>query len=236
MKKFITLLIFLFYCSYANSQVLISLLFGDKLNTEGVEFGLDGGLSFSNISGLQETNYLGSFNLGFYFDFQLKKSPFSLRTGMLMKSTKGSKNLSSGDLLKIDPGFQFDKEDEYSQRIGYFELPVLLRYKFKCNFYVELGGQAGLMNKAFVLYQNSEGDRQESVKTDNIDLMNRIDVGVLSGLGYRLMKGQGVTLGIWYYQGMVNVYQSIHGSTNSSITFKLMIPVGANKKSKNKEE
>jgi hypothetical protein len=34
----------------ANSQVLISLLLGDKLNSEKLKFGLDGGVNFATIS------------------------------------------------------------------------------------------------------------------------------------------------------------------------------------------
>lgn len=35
------------------SQVLLSLIFGDKLNSDGVEFGLEGGYNFSNVSNLE---------------------------------------------------------------------------------------------------------------------------------------------------------------------------------------
>ena len=59
----------------ANSQVLISLLLGDKLNTEKLKFGLDGGLNYSTISNIDPSRYRPNFNLGFYFDFLLKKDP-----------------------------------------------------------------------------------------------------------------------------------------------------------------
>ena len=104
MKKLIVICLVLFLCvAEAHSQVLISLLFGDKLNSEGVEFGLDGCLNYSKLSGLEEAKYLRSFNLGFYFDFQLKKSAYSLRTGVMVKSSRGTKSLSTNDLLVIDP-------------------------------------------------------------------------------------------------------------------------------------
>ena len=54
------------------SQVLISLLFGDKLNSETIKFGLDGGANFSSISGIGSQRMLINWNLGFYFDFMLK--------------------------------------------------------------------------------------------------------------------------------------------------------------------
>jgi len=56
----------------ANSQVLISLLLGDKLNSEKLKFGLDGGVNFSNISKIDPSKYHAGFNLRFYFDNLLK--------------------------------------------------------------------------------------------------------------------------------------------------------------------
>ena len=44
----------------------------DKLNSEGLEFGLEGGVNWSNISNLDADKSLSTFNLGFYFDFKLK--------------------------------------------------------------------------------------------------------------------------------------------------------------------
>ena len=67
-KLFIlTLLIFTFHLG--QSQVLISLIFGDKLNSDKIEFGLDVGANYSTMSGFESGRSLPSFNLGFYFDF-----------------------------------------------------------------------------------------------------------------------------------------------------------------------
>ena len=74
MKKTILLFAFLLTAYTANSQVLISLLFGDALNSPNVEFGLDGGVNFGNIANLESSKSLAMFNLGFYFDIKLKES------------------------------------------------------------------------------------------------------------------------------------------------------------------
>ena len=63
--RLITLL-FLLLSYQANSQILISLLLGDKLNSDKLEFGLDGGVSFSHIRGLSQSKYMADLNLGFY--------------------------------------------------------------------------------------------------------------------------------------------------------------------------
>ena len=74
MKKHITLLIFIFFIGFqGHSQVLISLIFGDKLNSEHIEFGLEGGANFSNLQGVS-SDFKSNFNLGFYFDFDIQRS------------------------------------------------------------------------------------------------------------------------------------------------------------------
>jgi len=62
MKKIFLIIALLIAGSAAQSQVLITLLLGDKLNSDGLEFGLEGGLNWANVSGL-ETN--GIFTLVF---------------------------------------------------------------------------------------------------------------------------------------------------------------------------
>ena len=72
MKKYIISIFFLFFIYNLQSQVLIALLLGDKLNNGKMEFGLDGGLNFSSISELDANKWKRDFNLGFYFDIKIK--------------------------------------------------------------------------------------------------------------------------------------------------------------------
>ena len=73
MKKYLLFLFLLLAGSQAHSQVLISLIFGDKLNSDWLEFGLEGGWNFSKFTGLETGSYLNDWNLGFYFDITSKK-------------------------------------------------------------------------------------------------------------------------------------------------------------------
>jgi hypothetical protein len=70
--KLLGVIVLLFLGHAANSQVLISLLLGDKLNSGGIEFGLDGGFSLSSLSGVEPSQAHSDFNLGFYFDIRMK--------------------------------------------------------------------------------------------------------------------------------------------------------------------
>jgi hypothetical protein len=227
-KKYIVVLTLLF-CSYqAQSQVLISLLFGDKLNSPGIEFGLEGGVNFSQISGLESSNRLPSFNLGFYFDIRIN-DPWYLYTGVLVKSRLGTNKLSDADLdfLGVDT---YQAAGDYTQQLNYFIVPVLAKYKLKNNVYFEAGPQFGLMHKSWVEFNSDVDGEDARIRQYNKDMVNKIDAGAAAGMGYQLLKGKGMTLGVKYYQGFVNVYKDRSGTQNSSFFLKANIPIGAAKK------
>jgi hypothetical protein len=143
MRKKILVIAFLLLCSRAaNGQVLISLLFGDKLNTGKIEFGLDGGLTLTSTDGLPQAGTLTTWNLGFYFDIKLKDPAWMVHTGVLVKSTLGADHIPVYPLN--DPGL----DEEFSggsvtRKLNYFNVPIMLKYRPKGQFFLEGGGAAG---------------------------------------------------------------------------------------------
>ena len=232
-KKLVFILCLLFGIS-TQSQVLLTVIFGDKLNSEGLEFGLEGGINWSNISTLDADKSLSSFNLGFYFDFKLKDQ-WNIYTGVLVKSKMGDLNLSDNDLafLEITPS---EEEGEYSQKMNYFIVPALLKYNFKNRIYVEGGPQFGLMYKSWVEFLSDNDDRSVRTRDYNKDKINKLDAGVTIGTGYKLMADSGMTIGIKYYYGFANVYKGVSGTNNSSLFLKVNIPIGAAKSEQKVED
>jgi hypothetical protein len=76
-------------CANLNAQVLISLLLGDDLNSNKIEFGLVGGFNQSYFRDVAEAKGLNNYNLGFYFHINLKNDSY-LSTGVLVKSNVGA--------------------------------------------------------------------------------------------------------------------------------------------------
>jgi hypothetical protein len=72
MKKNILIISLLILSFNVQSQVLITLLLGDKLNSPNLEFGLEGGVNWTTISGLETNSFARKWNLGFYFDIRIK--------------------------------------------------------------------------------------------------------------------------------------------------------------------
>lgn len=206
------------------SQVLIALLLGDKLNTGKIEFGLDGGLNYATIGGMESNTWTRNFNLGFYFDIRMKEQWF-LNTGVLVKSNFGLDDLSEADLEFLN-ATTYDTEGEYRQRISYFMVPALAKYKFDNNIYVEIGPQFGLMYDAYIEFTSDIDGNSARIREKNKDAIHRFDMGMSAGAGYRLLKGMGWTLGVRYYYGFLNVYKDRSGTNVNSLFLKLNVPIG----------
>lgn len=227
MKKIIGILFLLLIVSSVNSQVLITLLLGDKLNSEGLEFGLSTGMNFSRISNMDSDKSFSTINLGFYFDIRMKNQ-FWLNTGVLVKSKMGTGNLSDTDLEFLE-ATNYGNDGKYNQSINYFLVPILAKYKFKNHIYLELGPQFGLAHRTWVEFLESNDDFDARIREYNRDKINKIEAGLRAGIGYKLLKGEGMNIGLGYYQGLTNVYNFGTGNNNQSFYIEVDIPIGRSK-------
>jgi Outer membrane protein beta-barrel domain len=236
-KGFIRLVcVFILLSQTAQSQVIISLLFGDKLNTGKVEFGLDGGFTLSSITGNPGSYSRTGFNLGFYFDIKTKSS-LMIHTGVIVKSTMGARGIQPYSLnnYTLDSIFQ---TGQVERELGYFNVPVEIKYMFPNRIYVEGGFMMGLMISANDLFQQKIISSNDLVYTLNIrDHLHRFDIGPIAGIGYRLMSGYGLNLGVRYYYGLTNVSNDkmYPVQYNRSLYVVIGIPVGAGKAKKKAE-
>lgn len=225
MKKYALIIILLFTGIQTQGQVLISLLFGDALNSDAIEFGLEGGFNWSNISGMETNSSLRTFNLGFYFDFKIENQ-WSIYTGVLVKSNLGVDELSGNDLSFLGTEV-YEENGTYSQEMKYFLVPALIRYTFENKIFVEVGPQFGLMYDAWVEYNSDIDGRESTIKEYNEEDINRIDAGLMAGIGYKLSKNKGMSFALKYYYGLVDVYKNRAGTKNSSIFVEVTVPIGA---------
>jgi len=225
MQKLVLILGFLLVAASARSQVLISVLFGDKLNSESIEFGLEGGLNYSNIRGFENDAGLTKFNLGYYFDIRMKDALY-FHTGLQCLYNMGMSKLSDNDIEFLGAA-KLEYPGNYSQNIFVFYLPMLAQYRFKNYTYVEAGPQLGWMYSSFVQFKSDHYDRDVNIKDYNNSLTNWFDGGLAVGVGYKLMKGEGWSIGARYYQGFTNVFKDVSGSRANSIYLVCKIPIGA---------
>jgi hypothetical protein len=215
----------------ACGQILISILLGDKLNSEKLEFGLAGGLCMSDLDGLPSSSMRTSLNLGFYFDIRHKNPSWMLHTGVMVKSAMGAQDIPVYSLDNPDLDIVF-QGGSVTRKLKYFNVPVMIKYKTKANLFFEAGPMFGLMSKSkdeFVA-SNSKGELTyvRSIKKD----YHPLDAGILMGIGYRLMRGNGMNLSVRYYYGLVDIVidDTSPNQNNRTVYINVGIPIGVGKK------
>jgi hypothetical protein len=208
------------------AQVLISLLFGEQLNTPKIEFGMLGGLNRSylnDISGSHGKNY---FNLGFYFHVNMKDNSF-ISTGVLIKSSVGATGMPVYTLGNAG----FDSTymgGELTKKISCFYLPVMFHKRFNNRWYMEAGPQFGLRTKAVDIFETSTLDGDLTYTKNVKDQYTRLDAGLSGGIGYKTKQElKSMAIGVSYYYGLVDISKT-PGVTmkNSSLNFYVKLPIG----------
>ena len=232
-SKVIAVSVFLLAASMAQGQVIISLIFGEVLNTPKVEFGLVGGGNRSYILDIEDSKGLNTFGLGFYFHILLKNQSY-VSTGVWVKSGVGAQGMPT--YSRDDADFDAIYADgTLTKKINYFYVPIMFHQRFNDNrWYAEGGFQLGLRNKAFDIFNVEVVDGDLEYKLDVGDQYTRLDAGLIGGVGYKFKKEiKSLALGVSYYYGLVNVSKTDVTIKNSAFYLYMKIPIGADKKSKN---
>ncbi|MEK6481056.1 porin family protein [Catalinimonas sp. 4WD22] len=227
MKKNIMLLLLMFISiNFCHGQVLISLLLGDKLNSDKLEFGLDGGLTLTNISNIPQSESRASFFLGFYFDIVIRNQ-WSIYTGLMAKSPMGAKGLAPY-AVGNDQLDQLLEASSLERRLSYISVPVMIRYTFQNHIFLEGGAQVGLLHNAEDEFSGSLQKEDDLLyEHDIIDQYKRLDFGLSAGVGYKLMQGEGISLGLRYYGGLVDIQKEGGAAIrNNALYIFANIPIG----------
>lgn len=170
------------------------------------------------------------FNLGFYFDIKLKEQLF-IHTGLIMKSPMGADALKTYPLA-IPELDTLLAGGEIRRKLGYINIPVMLRYRLKNFVYAEAGMQVGLKTKAIDEFTSTvQTDEDLRYLQDIKDDVNTIDYGAIFGLGHKLKQGTGMNVGLRYYLGLADIYKNNPGDpfSNRVLYVYLGIPIGAKK-------
>ena len=208
------------------AQVLISLLFGEALNTPKTEFGVIGGLNRSYLNDISGSEGLNHFNLGFYFHVNVKNNSF-ISTGVLVKSNVGATGMPVYSLGNAE----FDsvyKGGTLTKKISCFYVPIMYHHRFNNRWYVEAGPQAGLRTKAVDIFETSTLDGDLTYVKDVKKQYKYLDFGLTAGAGYKFNQEiKSMAVGINYYIGLVNVSKTPDATMkNSSIYLYIKIPIG----------
>ncbi|MCU7552312.1 PorT family protein [Chitinophagaceae bacterium LB-8] len=232
MKKVLGTVLLSFLFNFAPAQVVIALLFGDKLNTGKLEFGLVVSPAFTNFTNTV-SNARSGLNLALYFNIH-PDNKFFLHVEGVGKGAFGAKDIipypTGNDTLD-----HLFSTGSVERKIQIFSMPVLVRYKMTDLFFAEVGIQPSLRLKAKDFFNTKimENDLDYTIKVTKE--LPRLDFGVAGGLFYKFRKDKkSMGLGIRYYYGLIDFNKTQEGTqSNTAWLLNVTIPVGTGKSSAN---
>lgn len=242
MKRTPLILLFLVVAKICQAQILMALIFGDKLNSDKLEFGLTLGNSFSTQTNFTDTEWrLRGWNVGLWFNVKLdKEGRWYLHPGAIPKSTLGFRYLPTyktgdGNIDAVIDSFNFEVE----RKVNYIHVPLLARYRIltierkegkKNSFFIQGGPQISLRTKAKDIFTAELDDNTLTFENDLRDEIRRFDVSISAGLVWKFRKL--VELDVSYNQGFLDFDESDATGTNHNrfVMVNVNIPVGAGKK------
>jgi hypothetical protein len=232
MKKSIIVVFFvLFLVNLANAQVLIAILFGDKLSSEKIEMGIRLAENFASLTNITDSKTRPGLGFGLYVTFKMNEK-FSLQPEFLFKSPMGAKGILP--VLPGDPNLDPLLVDaDVTTQLTYVSIPVLAKYSFKENVSFGIGPQFGILTKAKNKYVAEVFEAEDLVFNDNIkSQLQSFDFGVVFNLEYKLQRKKGINVNLRYYLGLTDTIRDNPGDAvkNSVVQIAVGIPMGKKEK------
>lgn len=231
MKKIVILLLLTCWSKALYSQIIIAILFGDKLNTGKLEFGLVVSPVFTNLTNT-DGEYRSGLNLGLFFNVRPDKK-FFLHAELSPKSKFGAKNIAPYSLGN-DSLDKFFKDGTVERTIKAMNMTLLGRYAISPHFFIDAGFQPDLLYKAKDVFQSDFNDNelQYTLKLD--DRFTRLDLQAAAGVFYKLKEDRSsMGIGLRYVHGLTDIDKAaVGGQANRSWQINVTIPIGATPKEK----
>lgn len=190
----------------SDAQIIISLLFGDKLNSDKILFGLHANYTGSRLTNLEGAENLGGFKLALLFNFKLNDR-FNLQSELVPPMWFGTKGLEPYSLDDAELDNQF-KDGAVERRIWLTGLTALGQYRVYDYIRIEAGPEIFLRTKAKDTFKAEPAAGDLSLERDIKDQTAAFEVGLALGLSYHLQKGRGMMFGLRYYWGLTDVMKN----------------------------
>lgn len=223
-------ILLLTYSNSSKSQVIISLIFGDALNSPNTQFGLEVGANVASVTNYELTDLTGGFQISMFLNWKFSEK-WSLYNNLIANSNRGYRG--NGSLIDSIYVPENDYELSYMKvRLMYGGIQSALRYHISPSFSVAAGLNLGLLFRATeeALFQKEDSELNIVYKVT--DDYTRLDVGPSLALLYQFRKGKGISIIARTYYGLVDVAKEVPGHQNSYY-FQLTAGILIGAKSKN---
>ncbi len=238
--RFILLGFVLFVSISAQSQVLIALLFGDKLNSDKLGFGMNVGTNFAVIPELNSAFQKPTLDLGLYFDVRLHPN-FILRPEVYFTRSfqvNGMESYYLHDNL-ASTGISGNIEDIYdaklSRKLSYVGIGAISVSRIYKSFYFDFGPDALLLLNATDKEYGELENNGISFTHKYTKQMQRIDPGLVVGASYRFREGNGVAITARYRFGFARYNYNLPQHHSSGFYILAGIPIHGVGKDKEEE-
>lgn len=228
-KIWISLLFCVASTMQANAQVIISLIFGDELNSDKLLFGLHLNYTGSHLTNLEGAENLGGIKAALLFNYRLNDR-FNLQSELVPPMAFGTKGLAPYSLndTALDAQFQ---NGEVERRIWLTGITALGQYRVWDYIRVEAGPEIFLRFKAKDNFTAESEAGDLSLERNIKDQTSTFEVGLALGASYQLGKGTGMMFGIRYYWGLTDVMKNDPGNQQFRMwQITSGIPIGRKKK------
>ncbi len=213
-----------------NSQVLISLLFGEQLNSGKMEFGLITGMNTSTVLGAEDAKWLPTFKLGLFFDYNISDhwvGSFEAN----VRNTLGYVNFTPSETLFGVQDSIITSSNKTVRTINTLQCPIFINYRFKNRISIGAGGylsyQHGTRDFIDYTYQSTSLTIEQSFT----EFVNTFDAGLVGALGYHFKKREsgypGMSVRVKASYGLTDVYTESSGLSGNNfwLSFDLAIPI-----------
>lgn len=215
--------------SSARAQVIISLLFGDALNSEELMFGLHLNYTGSRLTNLEGAETLGGFKAALWFNYKLNDR-INFNAELLPPFFFGTKGLTPYPLEDpaLDAQFAAGSVERKIQLTG---ITALAQYRVWDYIRIEAGPELFLRTKAIDVFKAELPSGDLELERDIKDETATFESGVALGATYQLGKGTGMFLGFRYYWGLTDVLVNDTGNQQFRMwQITSGIPIGRKKR------
>ena len=205
----IALLGTLAYPGTGHAQVLLGILFGDKLSSDRFHIGMTVGPNLANVSGIDGTSLRPGLLLGLLGEWRVA-GDFYLQPELLPFYRVGAESMP---LSELRPPLDSVVTGRSAQRdLSYFEIPVIAKYRVAgSRLHLGAGPQVGFLTSAT---DKAEGtiDRAITLEDDIKDALSSTDAGVVFHVEFKLAPDAFATsFAARYYLGLTDLVRDNPG-------------------------
>lgn len=210
----------------AAGQVLLGILFGDKVTTEKFHLGVDAGLNLSNLSGVDGTGVKPGLLFGLFGEWRFADH-FYLQPELLPFFKVGASDLPPGGPT-VPPLDSLAAGTSPSRRMNYFAIPIIVKYAvMEKKLHLGLGPQVGFLTGADDTYEGVAANTI-TVTEDVEESLSSTDAGIVFHVEYKFRGQFGASVAGRFYMGLTDTIKDNPGDAVYNRVFSILasIPIG----------